>query len=268
MVQVSTSFSIDIEQLNLLNKIWKNTEFSSRSEYIRGCIVKDLEERGNKIKHSKDYDAFEDINRAMTRERLEGRVDYGYDKRDEKIELEDRLLREGKITQEQHDKRVSHINEDYSTVEKRSDEILKRREHKVKPKNRSKGEWDKIKDDIKKDKEEELHEKEKEKLAKGTKLHNWMIKHNKYCKNKCGKYPVYDDCAKGCDYIIGFDPEDFIDGEWKHKDIKVPKYLKKEYRERLEYKDQEEKEHEEKAKLMVNRKVSDKLKKRFPNIAK
>ena len=136
MVQISTSFSLDTEQLTLLNKIWKSTEFTSRSEYIRHCIEKDLEARGGKNAISEEFKAFEDINKALIRQKLEGRVDYGYEKYDKRIAKTASLLEQKKITKEEAAERDRHAEEDYGLVKKRTDEILKRREHKVKPKKR------------------------------------------------------------------------------------------------------------------------------------
>jgi hypothetical protein len=65
---------------------------------------------------------------------LEGRVDYGYEKFDKRMRLTAKLLKKGKITPEEAEERDRHAKEDYGIVKLRTDEILERREHKVKPK--------------------------------------------------------------------------------------------------------------------------------------
>lgn len=65
---------------------------------------------------------------------MEGRVDYGYEKFDKRMRLTAKLLKKGKITPEKAEERDRHAKEDYGIVKVRTDEILERREHKVKPK--------------------------------------------------------------------------------------------------------------------------------------
>jgi hypothetical protein len=120
MVSIPTTVRFEVEQLKILEQVWKSRGFRGRSEYIRDLILKDMKKHG--LKRTKDFESLEKISRDMDDQRLVNRIVFSRKNKQKVLKT---------IEKEKLPKELAERTErNYSNVEKETLELLDRKKEK------------------------------------------------------------------------------------------------------------------------------------------